>query len=394
MSLINQMLQELDRREAGAAGDAAQPHIHAVMRERAHREWFWRTLAALIFAALAWVGWVAYQMWPHPIATDLAYRSAEEARARAALTPRAAPKPPAAAAPAAAIALEPVTAPATAGAPRPSPIQAPPESAPTAPQGVPSTPQAALPPVQALLPPLQGGLRLAKSIDTPIVHVPRKAAAKPTPPKIASLKPEPADPSKVERRDRVSTPADRAENEFRYAAALLKLGRAQEAESHFTKALEIDPRHRGARQALVVMDIEQGDLNSAQRLLEEGLRIDPAQPEFAMALARIRIERKDLAGALSALDGAAAGAGTAPDFNILRGTVLQRLGRNADAAEAYRVALRQQPAIPQAWVGLGISLEALQRRHEAAEAFRQALLAGPVNPDLKAFIDQRIRALR
>lgn len=390
MSLINQMLQELDRREAGAAGDAVQRHVHAVGREPAHREWFWRTLALLIFAALAWVAWVAYQMWPHPIVTELAYRSAEEARARAARPPSVTVAPSATPP-----VLDPVTTPAAAGAPRPPTIRAAAEATPAVPEGVPAASQAALPPVQALLPPVDRGLRLAKSIDTPIVQVPRKPAAQPTVPKMASLKPaEAADLSKVERRDRVSTPADRAENEFRYAAAVLKLGRAEEAESHFAKALEIDPRHHGARQALVVMDLEQGDLNSAQRLLEEGLRLDPAQPEFAMALARIRIERKDLAGALSALDGAAAGAGSAPDFNILRGTVLQRLGRNADAAEAYRLALRQQPAIPQAWVGLGISLEALQRHHEAAEAFRQALLAGPVNPDLKAFIDQRIRALR
>ena len=367
MSVINKMLQDLDRRQAGPGkGGPAQPHVQAVAREARGREWFWRALALLLCVTVAWVAWMAYQMfWPGPLATQLAYRSAAEARAREALA-RAVP---------------------------PTPPPAPETPAPAAP---------IVPPAREISPPPPAPpetFRLAKSIETPIAEPSPKAKVK-SAPKALAAKPAGgapdagADRGKVERRDRVSTPAERAENEFRYAAAVLKLGRGTEAEAHFEKALEIDPGHRGARQALVALRLEGGELDGARQLLEEGLKLDAGQPDFAMALARILIERNDLLGALAALDGSAAAASSLPEFHVMRGTVLQRLGRHAEAAEAYRTALRRQSAIPQAWVGLGISLEALHQRPEASQAFRQALAAGPISSDLKAFVDERIRALR
>lgn len=387
MSVINKMLQDLDRRQAGPGQDApGRPLVRAVEREGGGREWFWRTLAVLIVVALGWVAWVAYQMWPRPVATELAYKSAEEARARAALNAPPSARP-----------AESAAAPVLPQKPAEEPAAPPPAAAPDAAATLtPPPPAAQVPaPAAAAAAPAPDMLRLAQSIETPIPRGPVKLASRPSAPRVASVAPAAGNDSpKVERRDRVSTPAERAENEFRYAATILKLGRATEAQAHFAKALDLDPSHRGARQALAAMYIERGELDTARELLEQGLRLDAGQPAFAIALARILIERKDLPGALAALDGAATAAADLPEYQVLRATILQRLGRNAEAAQAYRAALGRQPAIPQAWVGLGISLEALQQRSEAAEAFRQALASGPVNAEVKAFAEQRIRALR
>jgi MSHA biogenesis protein MshN len=197
----------------------------------------------------------------------------------------------------------------------------------------------------------------------------------------------------VERRDRASAPQERAEREFRRAADLLKKGRQAEAEEGFGAAITYDASHRAARQALVALDLERGQLESARRRLQESLAIDPAQPDFAYTLARILVERGDYAGALDALQGALPAADNHPGFHALRGTILQRLARHGEAAAAFHTALQAQSSMPTAWVGLGISLEALERRPEAAEAFRRALASGPANDDLKGYAEQRIRAL-
>jgi MSHA biogenesis protein MshN len=197
----------------------------------------------------------------------------------------------------------------------------------------------------------------------------------------------------VERRDRISAPNERAEREFRRAVMLLKQGRTAEAEDGFNAALAQDSSYHAARQALVVLDLERGQLESARQRLQEGLAIDPAHGDFAFTLARIFVERQDYAAALDVLDGAGA-VPNRPDFYALRGVVLQKLGRHGDATEAFRAALQAQASMPSAWIGLGISLEALERRPEAAEAFRRALAAGPINGDLKGYAEQRIRALR
>ncbi|HYT48645.1 MAG TPA: tetratricopeptide repeat protein [Burkholderiales bacterium] len=391
MSLINKVLRDLDRRHAISTGDATVPpaQVRAVEPRSDGHEWFWRVVAVLTLAALTWVSWVIYQVRPRPLATELALQAAEEARAR--------PKP-----------VRPVQVVEVA----PKPPVVPAESAPPAAEQAkpPAEPvaQAVTAPKPAPAPEL---LRLASSIETPIVEPARKspekapavAAEKPAA-RVATPKPPAAKTAKaplflagksrVERRDRALSPSESADTEFRRAVELLKRGRGAEAEQAFAAALEFDPRHRGARQALVALNFERGQLENARRLLQDGLAADPAQPDFAVALARIYIERGNLQAALAAMQGSEAAAANHAEYHVLRGTILQRLGRHAEAADAYRTALNVQSSMPHAWMGLGISLEALQQRAEAAQAFRQALAAGPVSAELKTFAEQRIRALR
>jgi len=80
MSIINQMLQELDRRHAPAGANGAAPplHVRTVAPATERRYWFWGALIVLIVAAIAWGGWLAYQLAPRRIATDLAFKAADE----------------------------------------------------------------------------------------------------------------------------------------------------------------------------------------------------------------------------------------------------------------------------------------------------------------------------
>jgi MSHA biogenesis protein MshN len=374
MSVINQMLRDLDRRHAvaGADGEAPPKHVRTVSGARAGgHEWFWRIVGVLMLVALGWTGWVAYQLRPRePVVTDLAFKAAADKKAapKVAAVPKPAPPP----------------------APKPEPVV---QAQTPAPATVPA-------------PEAKGSerLKLADVIQSPITErsapAPAAPAAKPAPAKPPVGEAKKAAPTlvpaqgKVERRDRITTPRELAERDFRRAAQLLKQGRANEAEDTFALALSQDAAHRGARQALVAIELERGRLDAARRLLQDGLAIDPAQPDFALMLARILVERGDMSAALTSLDRSAAAAGTSADFHLLRGTILQRLARHREAADAYRAAIGAQAATPQAWIGLGISLEALQQRNEAADAFRHALAAGPISDELKSFAEQRVRALR
>lgn len=380
MSVINKMLQDLDRRQAisGAEKVERPEHVHPVADPQRH-EWFWRIAGALMLVAVGWVGWVVYQLQPRTVATELAFKAAEQL-ARGQLSkslppppPVEKPGPPAPAAPEPAVAASVPIPEAAPAVPPSAPPASPPKVAEAANKPAATRPAAVNRPILKSPPP---DTLLALNLPPARVlpHVPAK--------------------SSVERRDRVSAPHERAEREFRRAVELLKQGRAAEAEEGFHAALGHDPAHHPARQALVVLHLERGQLESARRLLQDALALDPAQPDFAFTLARLLAERKDYPGALEALRGAASSAADRPDFHALRGAILQKLGRHDDAAEAFQSALQARSSMPSAWIGLGISLEALQRRPEAAEAFRRALAAGPANDDLKVFAEQRIRALR
>jgi MSHA biogenesis protein MshN len=374
MSVINKMLQDLDRRQA--LGAAADPVVRPQATRAGGREWFWRVLVVLLTAALAWMGWVAVQLLPRkPLATELAFQAAAEAQTRAAAK-QAAP-PPVAAAPAASAAIDPAAAPAE----EPKPAAAPAPAAPAP----------------------SDALRLALQLETPVRETQpepvKPEAVKVEPPKPAAAKPKAAPPQAapakgtVDKRDRARSAADTAEAHFRRAALLLNHGRVSEAQDQLVAALRADASHAAARQAYVAVLLEQQRVDMARRVLQEGLAMDPEQPTFALALARIHTEQRDYLAALEVMERAGSVARNA-DFQALRGAVLQRLSRHGDAVEAYQNALRggaQQQATT--WIGFGISLEALGRRNEAVQAYRRALAEGPIAPEAREYAQGRARAL-
>jgi MSHA biogenesis protein MshN len=377
MSIINRMLQELDRRHAGASlqGQAPHPEIRAVAAARPGQEWFWRSVAGLMLIAAGWTLWVVYQLQPRSVATELAQRAVESTRRRAPVTaaPAAEPAP----------VVTPVAGAATA-------IAAP---APTVAKPVP----------EKLAAPIET-LRLALTIDTPLAPRARQSArpdaAKSVGTSSAAAQAQKAArlpgtaPTHVEKRDRAGLPGERAEAEYRRAASLLNAGRVADAEEALLAALAASHAHQAARQTLIALYIEQRRIEEARRHLQEGVAINPAFAPFAVALARIHVDRRDYAVALGVLDRAkAAGEGSA-DFHALRGAVLQRLSRHREAADAYRQALAAGAQSGTSWVGLGISLEALDRRPEAAEAFRRGIATGSLAAELLAYAEQRAQQLR
>ena len=361
MSVINKMLQDLDRRQALAGVGDAQI-VRPSPTKVAGREWFWRILAALLACLLGWMGWVAVQLLPgKALVTDAAYQAAAAAKNQPA--PKPAPPTPAAApvaaasVPAAAPAPPPAAAPAAAESPRPA----------------------------------SDALRLAVQIETPM------KATEPEPVKAEAAKPKPAPvikpkPATVDKRERTPSATDAAEAHFRRAALLLSHGRVSEAEDQLIAALNADAAHQAARQTYVALLLEQSRTDAARRVLQDALALNPAQATFALALARIHAEQRDYYAALEVMDRAGSIARNA-DFQALRGAVLQRLARHGEAVEAYQNAIRggTQPATT--WVGLGISLEATGRKADAAQAYRRALAAGPIAPEAREYAESRARAL-
>lgn len=367
MSVINKMLQDLDRRQA-LGGVADSTAVRPPVARPRTREWFWRVLVVLLTVALAWMSWVAVQLLPRkPLATELAFQTAAEAHRRAGV------KPP---------------------APAPAP------AAPAVPLATPSVEESKL----AAAPP-SDALRLALQLETPVRERVEPEPVKPEPMKAEPIKPIPVAPAKlkaapapqaatkgIDKRDRARSAGDNAETHFRRAALLLNHGRVSEAEDQLVAALQADPSHAAARQAYVALLLEQQRIDVARRLLEEALAINPAQATLALALARIHTEQRDYVSALDVMDRAGSVARNA-DFQAQRGAVLQRLGRHGEAVEAYQNAIRggTQPATT--WVGFGISLEALGRKAEAAQAYRRALAAGPIPPEAREYAESRARAL-
>jgi MSHA biogenesis protein MshN len=200
-------------------------------------------------------------------------------------------------------------------------------------------------------------------------------------------------PGAIDKQMREVTPTDRAEIAFRRGVTQLQEGRATAAELEFRDALKQDPSHIAALQALLGLLLDSGRNNEAEQLLHKTLELNPRQPRHAMVLARLEVERGELTGAINTMVGALPYVQSDPDFYAFLAALLQREGRHREAVDYYRAALRGVPGNGVWMMGLGISLRAANQSAEARDAFQRAIESKQLAPDLREFVERQLREL-
>lgn len=205
----------------------------------------------------------------------------------------------------------------------------------------------------------------------------------------AKSDPDAAESAGNEQQIKEVTPAQRVNNDYRQALQLLQQGLATEAMLALEKLLIREPRHAEVRQTLVVLLLQNRRTEEAMRRLQEGLDLTPDFSDMAMTLSRLQVDKGDNATAIATLQRTLPYAGERADYQAFLAALLQRESKHKEASEHYLVALRKQPKNGLWWMGLGISLEADHRLLEAQEAFGRAKTTGMLTPELQAFVEQK-----
>ncbi|MFA5241510.1 MAG: tetratricopeptide repeat protein [Sulfuricella sp.] len=356
MSLINQMLQDLEQRKADGAATAAQ--VRAVGRPARSSFAPWGWLLFMLLAAAGGAYWIFgmpadKSIQPAPLP---ALESVPEIA-----TPQPVPQPdyaPSVLQATSELSLLPSTAPAE-----------------------PETRAAA----SAVAPPAK-----AEVLPAPVVEKPQPVVAEIKKP---ALTVEPSQAAGINKEVRQPNPQQRAENAYRQAYAALQHGRMGEAEESLRQALQFEPRHAAARQALAALLVESRRLERAEQVLQQGLELQPGNTGYAMTLARIQVERGDVAAALATLQRNPPASENA-EYHGFLAALLQRSERHKDAIDHYLAALHSNPDAGPWLLGLGISLQADGQPAKAVEIFRRARQSGSLSPELQAFAEQRLRALQ
>lgn len=349
MSLVNQMLQDLDKRKADPDSIGVMPEgvrmMPAAPVVAAHRRWLpWLVLLLLALVAFGLYGW------------------------RTASSPSASPA-----------AVLPSVEPVEAAAPLLPATEATVQTAAPA-----QTAKAALP---------DGG-------ETPVSA---SKAARQTAPRVHATVSEQA-PAKKEKTansalDREKggisvvpeeSEAQLAERLFLSARQSHAQGRLSVSQGQLSQALAIHPAHRGARSLWVQQLLESGETGLAAELLAEGLQLLPVELSWLKALARLRLESGHLAEARALLERLPELARDA-DVRALAGAIAYRQQDYPAAANHYRAALAQRPNVGRDWVALALVLEAQAHHPEARESFRRALLTGNLDPRLQALAESRLQ---
>jgi len=418
MSLINQVLKDLERRHAGedrGAARAVQP-----LPDDGPRRGLWIALSVLSACVLSGGGawWYLSRPESPPAALlPLAEKPALPAASASTAAPDSSPSPQsrstATAQTPAAGSTSPATAPPSATLP-PQSVAAPTGPPPNVnPQiaGMPGAPAAPASVSGPVSPPSPKALATeeasaATSTADSAVKPVRKArpksaeadAAKRGLPAIQSAEyPEPDGPvpaPSIDKQVRPPSDRERAEAEFRRGMLALQGGNDTEGEDRLRAALAIDPLADKARQALLGLYVQRGRREDAERLLEDRLRLDRRHAGFAMALARLQLERGANGEALVSLQRTLPNGESNADYQAMLATTLARVGRHKEAAERYEVATRLAPRNPVWLMGMGVELRADNRAEEARAAFQRAKDLGGLDAQLASFVDQQIKDLK
>lgn len=386
MSLINQMLKDLEQRNVPA--EEIKPvsgEVRAAQATKTASIWPRLVLGVLLLGASLAAAW-----W-----------NLKPASLPAAVSPVAIPAP---------SAVAPVVSPAVeqvpAGLPEPAP-------APLAvPVDAPVTMTAPAPAV--LVPPRLPGLSTELKIapvsvpdaaDQPLAAEKKTEAASASAsiPAVTELAEE--KPRKAKRAAKIGaaspapslkvvTPQQNSENLYKQSVTLLQQGRVAEAREALAQALKENPVNHNARQLLVGLLVESKRSGEALVVLQEGVRLAPEQSGFVMALARLQVESGDRKSAMQTLEQGAVSANEDAEYHGFYAALLQREGRHDEAAGAYLQALRGDPANTSWLVGVGISLQALGKYADAREAYERARQTGRLTPELTSFVDQRLTQIK
>lgn len=175
-----------------------------------------------------------------------------------------------------------------------------------------------------------------------------------------------------------------------YAAAvtLLRDGDRAGAEAALRDALTARPGDAAATHALAALLLQQGRRGEAEAVLAEALARQPGHTALTVLRARLLAEGGRDRAAAALLEHV-----KDAEAQALLGALQQRLGNDTAAAAAYQRALANAPREGAWWLGLAISLERSQQTAAALEAYRRALTDTRLNAQVNNYVRTRIAAL-
>lgn len=355
MSLINQMLKDIDKRE----GEQQQAGRSTSRYETGKR--VWPAWLFMLFGVVSTVVVLLLVLW--------FWRNIN--------TP-------------ATVAVEAVTTPVVEIVnvqPQPQPQNVPQPSQARPPMAETIAKPVAVPVVEAVAQP--------KPAPTPVpkpATVTTQVAAEPVVTPAPVVEPEPVGEMTMQRSN--TPPKVLAERRFQQAMSDLQGGRTQQGAQRLQEALLMAPDYHEARQQLAVYYFSYGFLTDALAVLEQGLDEFPGETSLILVQARILERAGEPAMALNALRNVANNLPTNADLLVLRGALASELEDYQVASETYQVLTNWRPREGRWWLGLALAQEQLQLTEQALHSFRRALDDASIGTATREFIHQRVEELQ
>ena len=199
---------------------------------------------------------------------------------------------------------------------------------------------------------------------------------------------------KLEKTHRVLNKEQLAEIAYTKGYQYLQKNRVSQGKEHLREALSLYAPHIKAREMLAGIYIKSGRYVEAAELLNDGVELVPEYPLFAKLYARVLLEQNNPKRAIEVLERNAPAVEVEPGYHALLAATYQRVKNHKKATDIYLQLVKLRPATGVWWLGLAISLEKSGKNQEALDAYQRAQETGSLNTGLVKFTNNRVSALK
>ena len=170
-------------------------------------------------------------------------------------------------------------------------------------------------------------------------------------------------------------------------------GDLRKTRTHLKQILKIDAAHNKTRSELAALYFGSEQFAAAIKTLEQGLVISPNYAEFRLLLARMFAQQGNHLQAYYYLKPLRPPTAEHIDYHAMLAALAQKNSDNKVAEETYLALVTTQPEKAQWWLGLAISQDALGEKTQAKTSYKKAQLMGQLSNSSRHYIEQRLKQL-
>ena len=187
------------------------------------------------------------------------------------------------------------------------------------------------------------------------------------------------------------SPQALAENKITQAEQAMEINDLNKAESLFEEVLLLIPEHQTARKQLAALWYGKKAYQDAINLLSQGIALAPRAEEMRLMSARIYFEQGAAMQALNVLK--PVNDSQQVELQALLASIAAEANEHDTAIDAYRKLLLLEPNAGRWWLGLAVSLDSQSQFSAASSAYSQAIAAGNLSNNAIKFARQRVSEL-
>lgn len=177
------------------------------------------------------------------------------------------------------------------------------------------------------------------------------------------------------------------------AAQLMQRGQMVEAYRSLLEFIGENPEAHRSRETLATLLFAQQEFEQARAIVDQGLALAPNYGAYKKIKTRLLLMEKQPAEAALLLNNNPPVIATDPEYFELLASSYQQGGEHQNAIETYQQLIRHDRNIARWWAGMGISHEALGNVNEAVASFQAAMQSPDLEPALRQYSQNRIRYL-